>query len=154
MVMQGTFARGVQIAWAGVGLAWDALRWGRRAPDRLQERVRVTLTRLGTTFIKLGQGLSLRWDLLSPANRDALWRLHSDTPLFPSSQAAVTRTLAPMPINGSMSYGVVFVLPGQRGASTCTRAWLYSEPAMHSRGRSSLPETAFAAAMSLRAECP
>jgi ubiquinone biosynthesis protein len=88
--MQGTFARGVQIAWAGLGIAWDALRWRRRAPDRLPERVRGTLTRLGTTFIKLGQGLSLRWDLLPAAYREALSQLHSDVPPFPSSQAAAT----------------------------------------------------------------
>ncbi len=86
--MQGTFGRGMQIAWAGLGLAWDALRWRRRAPERLPECVRVTLTRLGPTFIKLGQGLSLRWDLLPAAYREALSHLHSDVPPFPSSQAA------------------------------------------------------------------
>lgn len=34
------------------------------------------------------------------------------TVAVPIAGATVTRTLAPMPINGQMSYGAVFVLPG------------------------------------------
>ena len=58
------------------------LRLRRRAPDRLPAYISTTLVGLGTTFVKLGQGLSLRWDLLPAPYREALSRLHSDVPAF------------------------------------------------------------------------
>jgi ubiquinone biosynthesis protein len=85
--MAGTMTRGLQIAWAALWLGIDFLRLRRRAPERLPGRINATLVGLGTTFIKLGQGLSLRWDLLPAAYRDALSRLHSDVPPFPASEA-------------------------------------------------------------------
>lgn len=75
-----TMPRGLQIGWAARRLGLDVVRLRRRAPERLPERVNDTLVGLGTTFVKLGQGLSLRWDLLAPEHRDALARLHSDVP--------------------------------------------------------------------------
>ena len=80
--MSGSLRRGMRIAGAGLGLAFDTLRWRRRAPERLPLRVRDTLIGLGTTFVKLGQGLSLRWDLLPPPWRAALSGLQSDVPPF------------------------------------------------------------------------
>ena len=43
-------------------------------------RVRMALTELGTTFIKLGQILSTRADLVGPELADELANLQSDTP--------------------------------------------------------------------------
>ena len=85
--MAGTVRRGLQIAWAGLRMGVDFLRLRRRAPEQLPARVSATLVGLGTTFVKLGQGLSLRWDLLPAPYREALSRLHSDVPAFPADQA-------------------------------------------------------------------
>src|SRR3546814_19002850 len=85
--MAGTVRRGGQIAWAGLKLGVVVLRLRRRAPDRLPAYVSATLVGLGTTFVKLGQGLSLRWDLLPAPYRAALAQLHSDVPAFPADQA-------------------------------------------------------------------
>ena len=85
--MAGTVRRGGQIAWAGLKLGIAVLRLRRRAPDRLPAYISTTLVGLGTTFVKLGQGLSLRWDLLPVPYREALSRLHSDVPAFPAEQA-------------------------------------------------------------------
>src|SRR3546814_13582625 len=85
--MAGTVRRGGQIAWAGLKLGVAVLRLRRRAPDLLPAYVSTTLVGLGTTFVKLGQGLSLRWDLLPAPYREALSRLHSDVPAFLAAQA-------------------------------------------------------------------
>ena len=85
--MAGTVRRGGQIAWAGLTLGVAVLRLRRRRPERLPAYVSATLVGLGTTFVKLGQGLSLRWDLLPAPYREALSRLHSDVPAFPADQA-------------------------------------------------------------------
>ena len=87
--MSGTFVRGMQILSAGLRFGVDVLRLRHRSPEALPERARATLTALGTTFIKLGQGLSLRWDLLPPAWRNALSSLQADVPPF-AAEAAVT----------------------------------------------------------------
>ncbi len=47
------------------------------------ERLRMALTELGTTFIKLGQMLSTRDDLLEPAIIEELKKLQADTPPDP-----------------------------------------------------------------------
>jgi len=88
--MAAAARRGLQISWAALRLGVDFLRLRRRAPERLPERVSATLVGLGTTFIKLGQGLSLRWDLLPASYRDALSRLHGDVPSFPALEAIST----------------------------------------------------------------
>ena len=86
--------RFLEIFCAALWLALDVLRWRHRAPDRLPVRISQTLVSLGTTFVKLGQGLSLRWDLLSPAYRDAFSRLHSDVPPFDSTSAVASVELS------------------------------------------------------------
>lgn len=93
--------RSLDIMVAALALAFAALRWHRRAPERLPPRVRDTLVGLGTTFVKLGQGLSLRWDLLTPPWREALARLQSDVPPFDAAlaRAAVEAAFAtPLPV--------------------------------------------------------
>lgn len=85
--MNSSLRRSLEILTAALALAWAALRWHRRSPERLPPRVRDTLVRLGTTFVKLGQGLSLRWDLLTPPWREALSRLHGDVPPFDAGLA-------------------------------------------------------------------
>lgn len=82
--------RGLQIVLAFVVLAWAWLRLRRRAPQELPERLRKTLEGLGTTFIKLGQGLSLRMDLLPPGYREALAHLSSQVPPFDGARAVDT----------------------------------------------------------------
>lgn len=79
--------RGIEIGMAAFAVAVFALRWRRRAPEKLPPKVRDTLVRLGTTFVKLGQGLSLRWDLLTPPWRDAMSSLHSHVPPFDAAKA-------------------------------------------------------------------
>jgi ubiquinone biosynthesis protein len=48
-----------------------------------EARIRLALTELGTTFIKVGQILSTRPDIVSPALADELARLQTDTPPDP-----------------------------------------------------------------------
>ncbi|WP_147652655.1 ABC1 kinase family protein [Vulcaniibacterium gelatinicum] len=80
--------RSLQIVTALGGFAWTWLRLRRKAPQALPERLCATLERLGTTFVKLGQGLSLRRDLLPPGYQQALERLHDRVPPF-AAEAAV-----------------------------------------------------------------
>ncbi|MEN8211123.1 MAG: AarF/ABC1/UbiB kinase family protein [Thermodesulfobacteriota bacterium] len=61
------------------------------AGESLPVRLRMALTELGTTFIKLGQILSTRTDLVGPEIAHELSRLQSDTPA--DSRDQVTRTL-------------------------------------------------------------
>jgi ubiquinone biosynthesis protein len=79
--------RGTQILVAafGFGLAWWRLR--KNSPSVLAERLRGTLEGLGTTFVKLGQGLSLRRDMLPDAYRVVLEDLHNRVPPFSSRLA-------------------------------------------------------------------
>ena len=54
-------------------------------------RIRMAITELGTTFIKLGQILSTRADLVGPAIADELTKLQADVPA--DSEEAVRRTV-------------------------------------------------------------
>jgi len=56
-----------------------------------EERVRLALTELGTTFIKLGQVLSTRPDLVDPGLANELCKLQSSTP--PDPPEVVERTV-------------------------------------------------------------
>lgn len=56
-----------------------------------EKRVRLALTELGTTFIKLGQALSTRTDLIEPALAKELCELQSSTP--PDSPQTVRQTI-------------------------------------------------------------
>lgn len=58
--------------------------------EDLPQHLRRTLERLGTTFIKLGQMLSLRRDLLPEAYLAALQDLQDHVPPFPASRARQT----------------------------------------------------------------
>ncbi len=73
-----------------IGFAWAWFRLHKRAPQQLPERLRQTLEGLGTTFIKLGQGISLRRDLLPTEYREALEQLQSNVPPFSGKQAVTT----------------------------------------------------------------
>src|SRR5579884_3213020 len=52
------------------------------------EHVRVACEELGATFIKLGQALSTRGDLLPQIYRDELMKLQDDVPPIPPSEIA------------------------------------------------------------------
>ena len=54
-------------------------------------RIRMAITELGTTFIKLGQILSTRADLVGPAIADELTKLQADVPA--DAEEAVRRTV-------------------------------------------------------------
>ncbi len=54
--------------------------WSGAPPKNLPERLREVLIRLGPTFIKLGQVLSLRPDIVSPEIAKELEKLTSDVP--------------------------------------------------------------------------
>jgi ubiquinone biosynthesis protein len=66
--------------------AGQVLNWG-EAPEiahlELQQRTRLAFEQLGPTFVKLGQMLSTREDLLPPAWTTELARLHSDVAPVP-----------------------------------------------------------------------
>ena len=55
-----------------------------------ETRLRMALTELGTTFIKLGQILSTRADLIGPAMAEELTKLQADVP--PDDEETVRRT--------------------------------------------------------------
>lgn len=55
-------------------------------------RIRMALTELGTTYIKLGQILSTRTDLVGPKIADELSKLQSDTQADPPATAVATIT--------------------------------------------------------------
>jgi ubiquinone biosynthesis protein len=64
---------------------------GQRIPDlRIEERVRLAFTELGTTFIKLGQVLSTRPDLAGPEIARELTRLQADAPADPPGAVRAT----------------------------------------------------------------
>lgn len=82
--------RSFQIVLGILGFGWAWLRWHRSASQRLPGCLRSTLERLGTTFVKLGQGLSLRRDVLPAGYRDALEELHNRVPPFDSAITIAT----------------------------------------------------------------
>lgn len=70
----------------GLGVAWSRMPWSQArlaAPDRLC----VSLARLGTTFIKFGQALSLRPEMLPPRYIAALQSLQDHIAPFPAADA-------------------------------------------------------------------
>lgn len=82
--------RAWSIGWAfmrfGLGLALSRLGIGRAAPAPA-DRFALLLQGLGTTFVKMGQHLSLRPDLLAPDYVAALERLQDRVGEFPSDVA-------------------------------------------------------------------
>jgi ubiquinone biosynthesis protein len=90
LARQSPVRRALRIGLAFAGLVlW--LAWHRgvmRCGDHpVAERLAVVLQGLGTTFVKLGQHLSLRADLLPEATQQALARLQDHVGPFPSQQA-------------------------------------------------------------------
>ena len=84
--------RGLEILSASVGFA-AALLWDRRRgkeeenrPKRAEQALEL-VTRLGPTFIKVGQALSIRVDLLAPEYIASLRELQDRVPAFPSDEA-------------------------------------------------------------------
>jgi ubiquinone biosynthesis protein len=64
---------------------------GQHIPDlKLEERVRLAFTELGTTFIKLGQVLSTRPDLVGPELAQELAHLQTATPADPRDTVRAT----------------------------------------------------------------
>jgi ubiquinone biosynthesis protein len=79
-------------AQATLGSRWmlravRALRFGRRLDAPRGARLRMALEALGPIFVKFGQVLSTRRDLLPPDVAEELARLQDDVPPFPSEVA-------------------------------------------------------------------
>ena len=77
---------------ATLGTRWSlalarALRFGRRLNAPRGERLRMALEALGPIFVKFGQVLSTRRDLLPPDVADELAKLQDRVPPFPGDQA-------------------------------------------------------------------
>lgn len=85
-------ARGMDVAWQslqfGLSLLSDKVQ-DKMAMNELQRgrELAVLLTRLGPTFIKVGQSLSIRTDLLSPAYIRGLETLQDQVPSFATATA-------------------------------------------------------------------
>ena len=92
----GVLARYRLADWVkGLDVSWIQERIrsadGQHIPDlKVEERVRLALTELGTTFIKLGQMLSTRPDLVGPALAGELAHLQAATPADPASTVRAT----------------------------------------------------------------
>lgn len=71
------------------GVAWDFVH-GRNTQESRARRVRLTLESMGTTFIKIGQQLSMRLDLLPYAYTCELEKLLDNVPPFPADVAVKT----------------------------------------------------------------
>ncbi|MGQ4646086.1 AarF/UbiB family protein [Lyngbya aestuarii] len=71
-----------------VGIWWDGL-WGRRTSNERRRAVqmRKILTNLGPAYIKVGQALSTRPDLVPPLFLEELSRLQDQLPAFPNEVA-------------------------------------------------------------------
>ena len=73
------------------GLVWDAIN-GTMTENEVKRAIEIRdiLTRLGPAYIKLGQALSIRPDLLSPAAMRELQKLCDKVPSFDNKQAMDT----------------------------------------------------------------
>lgn len=74
-------------------------RLGRLSAGLREARIRLALTELGTTFIKLGQVLGTRRDLIGPALAEELAQLQSRVPADPF---AVTRATVEAELGGPL----------------------------------------------------
>src|SRR3954462_6108986 len=84
------------------GLRWvfKCLLFRRRLDAPRAERLRLALEALGPIFVKFGQLLSTRRDLLPPDIADELAKLQDQVPPFPSSEAIALIEAAPgAPVN-------------------------------------------------------
>jgi len=72
-------------------LAWlRSIVVRRRPAERLGERIRLALEELGPLFVKFGQAVSVRRDLLPSEIADELAKLQDQVPPFPSALAVET----------------------------------------------------------------
>ena len=71
----------------GLRLLASVVRFGRRYDDSRGARLRLALEQLGPIFIKFGQVLSTRRDLIPPDIAEELARLQDRVPPFPAAQA-------------------------------------------------------------------
>jgi predicted unusual protein kinase regulating ubiquinone biosynthesis (AarF/ABC1/UbiB family) len=111
----------VPMVWFIVSLKWDSW-WGKlgeNAPKRARQ-VRELLTRLGPAFIKIGQALSTRPDIVPPLYMEELALLQDQLPPFPNDRAfqfireelgadpyAIYQKISPAPI-AAASLGQVY----------------------------------------------
>jgi ubiquinone biosynthesis protein len=68
------------------GILWDKLR-GRDSEERRAVRLRETIEKMGTTFIKVGQQMSMRLDVLPYHYTRELAKMLDSVPPFPTEQA-------------------------------------------------------------------
>lgn len=86
------FFRALSIVWSFVGFVWGLL-WDRtfdpgdRNRPRRAQHLRQILTHLGPTFIKVGQALSTRPDLIKPDFLEELIKLQDQLPPFDTERA-------------------------------------------------------------------
>jgi ubiquinone biosynthesis protein len=73
----------------GLGVSWDWLR-KRSTQESRARRLRETFERMGITFVKIGQQLSMRLDMLPYVYTRELEKLLDELPPFPSDQAIST----------------------------------------------------------------
>lgn len=107
----GTLARFLTVCWHVVPIIWSVARerrrfllfGGPRAPDfdrrrRRAAELRETLVSLGPTFIKLGQLLSTRPDLMPTVYIEELSELQDDVPPapWPAARAVIEREIGPV----------------------------------------------------------
>ncbi|MCP1669784.1 ubiquinone biosynthesis regulatory protein kinase UbiB [Kerstersia gyiorum] len=79
---------GLQFRWARIALR--CVRFGRPPRQPRAVRLRLALESLGPIFVKFGQVLSTRRDLISPDFAEELARLQDNVPPFPSEQAVAS----------------------------------------------------------------
>ncbi len=82
----------IKIFWTAsgyvIGLLWDKLTGRQKANEQKRaEGLRVMLTRLGPAYIKVGQALSTRPDLITPAAMAEMVKLQDQLPPFPNEIA-------------------------------------------------------------------
>ena len=99
----------------GFARAWWRLR--KKAPQLLPKQFRFMLEQLGTTFVKLGQGLSLRRDVLPAGYRNELENLQYHAPAFNSDLAIADIESA---------FGKTMKAHGVRTGAPLPRQWILS----------------------------
>ena len=86
------FLRFIELIWTFIGFGWGLLwdrQTGRQEKNEAKRAVqlRKVLTKLGPAYIKIGQALSTRPDLVPPAFMEELVKLQDQIPPFPNEIA-------------------------------------------------------------------